>query len=125
VNFQLVAIILLVILYPVGFRIAKTEEPSRTVMLAGLLVLLLFLDCVIYLLVSSWLLFLMLLGSGILMLMGTAIISNARLMSQKARESPEIYAYLRGRVKGIIFTGMILIGGGIYLFILSIIRCLG
>ena len=124
-NFQLVAIILLVILYPVGFRMAKMKEPSRTVMLAGLLVLLLFIASVIYLLVSSWLLFLMMLGSGILVLMGTAIISNAREMSQKARELPEIYAYLRGRVKGTLFTGLILIGGGIYVFILSIIRCLG
>ncbi len=124
-NFQLVAIILLVILYPVGFRMANMKEPSRTVMLAGLLVLLLFIASVIYLLVSSWLLFLMMLGSGILMLMGTAIISNAREMSQKARELPEIYAYLRGRVKGTLFTGLILIGGGIYVFILSIIRCLG
>ncbi len=101
------------------------EEPSRTVMLAGLFVLLLFLACVIYLLVSSWLLFLMMLGSGILMLMGTVIISIAREMSQKAREIPQIYAYLRGRVKGTLLTGLILIGGGIYLFILSIIRCLG
>jgi len=67
----------------------------------------------------------MMLGSGILVLMGTAIISNAREMSQKARELPEIYAYLRGRVKGTLFTGLILIGGGIYVFILSIIRCLG
>ena len=124
-NFQLVAIILLVILYPVGFRMAKMKELSRTVMLAGLFVLLLFLACVIYLLVSSWLLFLMMLGSGVLMLMGTAIISNAREMSQKAREIPETYAYLRGRVKGTLFTGLVLIGGGIYLFILSIIRSLG
>jgi len=124
-NFQLAAIILVIILYPIGFRMAKMKEPSRTVMLAGLLVLLPFLASLIYLLISSWLLFLMVLGGGILILMGTAIISNAREMSQKARELPEIYAYLRGRVKGTLFTGLIFIGGSIYLFILSIIRCLG
>ena len=126
-NFQLIAIVLLVILYPVGFmmaKMAKTKEPSRTVMLAGLLVLLLFLSSLIYLLVSSRLLFLMMLGSGALMLSGTAIISIAREMSQKARDFPETYAYLTGRVKGILFIGLLLIGGGIYVFILSIIRCL-
>lgn len=124
-NFQLAAIILLVILYPVGFRMAKMKEPSRNVILGGLLVILLFLASLIYLLVSSWLLFLMVLGSGILILIGIAIISNAREMSQKAREIPETYAYLRGRVKGTLFTALIFIGGSIYLFILSIIRSLG
>ena len=123
-NFQLVAIILVIILYPIGFRMAKMKEPSRTIMLAGLLVLLLFLASLIYLLISSWLLFLMVLGGGILILMGTAIISSAREMSQKARELPETYAYLRGRVKGALFTGLIFIGVSIYLLTLSIIRCL-
>ena len=121
VNLQLVAIILLVILYPVGFWVVKTG--SRP--LIGIPVLLLFVASLIYLLVSSWLLFLMMLGSGILMLMGTATIDVAREMSKKSRELPEIYAYLRGRVKQALFTGLILIGGGIYVFTLSIIRCLG
>ena len=124
-NFQLAAIILLVILYPVGFRMAKMIEPSRKEMLVGLLVLLLFLASFVYLLISSWRLFLMMLGSGILLLSATAIISIAREMSQKARDFPEVYAYLRGRVKGTLFAGFIFIGGGIYLFISSITRCLG
>lgn len=127
-NFQLLAIILLVILYPLGFRMAKmarTAEPSRKEMLAGLLVLLLFLASFIYLLISSWRLFLIMLGSGIVLLIGTAIMSSAREMSQKARDFPEDYAYLRGRVKGTIFFSLIFFGGGIYLFILSIMRCLG
>ena len=127
-NFQLVAIILLVILYPVGFRIAKMarmREPSRKEMLAGLLVLVLFIASLIYLLISSWVLFLMMLGSGVLLIAGTAMTSLAREMSQKARDFSEIYAYLRGRVKGAVFAGLLLIGGGVYVFILSIIRCLG
>jgi ABC-type multidrug transport system fused ATPase/permease subunit len=124
-NFQLVAIILLVILYPVGFRMARIGEPSRKEMLAGLLVLLLFLASFIYLAISSWQLLLIMLGSGILLIIGTAIMSNAREMSQKATDFPEDYAYLRGRVKGTIFLSLIFFGGGIYLFILSIIRCLG
>ena len=127
-NFQLVAIILLVVLYPVGFRMAKMariREPSRKEMLAGLFVLLLFLASFVYLLISSWRLFLIMLGNGILMLIATAIIDNAREMSQKARDFPEDYAYLRGRVKGTIFFSLIFFGGGIYLFILSIMRCLG
>jgi ABC-type transport system involved in cytochrome c biogenesis permease subunit len=127
-NFQLLAIILLVILYPVGFRMAnpaRMREASRNEMLAGLLVLLLFLVSGIYLLISSWVLFLMMLGSGVLLIAGTAAISLAPEMSQKARDFPETYAYLRGRVKGVLFFGLLLIGGGIYVFVLSIIRCLG
>lgn len=127
-NFQLVAIILLVILYPVGFRMAKMarmREPSRKEMLAGLLVLVLFIASLIYLLISSWVLFLMMLGSGVFLIAGTAMISLAREMSQKARDFPETYAYLRGRVKGAVFASLLLMGGGIYVFLLSIIRCLG
>jgi len=127
-NFQLVAVILLVILYPVGFRIAKMArigEPSRKEMLAGLLVLLLFLASFIYLAISSWQLLLIMLGSGILLIIGTAIMSNAREMSQKATDFPEDYSYLKGRVKGTIFLSLIFFGGGIYLFMLSIMRCLG
>ena len=124
-NLQLVVIILLIILYPVGFRMAKMKEPSTTGLLAGILVLILFLASLIYLLVNSWLLFLMVLGSGILMLIGAAIISNAREMSQRARELPETYAYLGGRVKGALFIGLIFIVGSIYLLVLTIIKCLG
>ena len=123
-NFQLAAIILLVILYPVGFKIARTEEPSGKEMLAGLLVLLLFLASGIYLLISSWVLFLMMLGSGVLLIAGSAVISLAPEMSQKARDFPETYAYLKGRVKEALFFGLLLIGGGICVFILSIMRCL-
>ena len=124
-NFELAAIVLIFILYPVGYMIATREESSGPVMLAGILALLLFLASFIYLLVRSPLLFLMTLGSGVLLLSGTAVISNARDMSQKAREFPESYAYLRGRVKGTLFAGVLLIGGGSYVFILTIIRCLG
>jgi len=124
-NFQLVAVILLVILYPLGFRMARLGEPSRKEMLAGLLVLLLFLASFIYLAISSWQLLLIMLGSGVCLIIGTAIMSNAREMSQKATDFPEDYSYLRGRVKGTLFAGSIFLGGGIYLFILSIIRCLG
>ena len=124
-NLQLIAVILLVILYPVGFRMAKMEEPSRNVMLAGVLVLVLFIASGIYLLISSWVLFLMMLGSGVLLIGGVAMISLAGEMSQKVRDFPETYAYLRGRVKGAVFISMILFGGGIYLFVLSISRCLG
>jgi len=120
-NFQLAAIILVIILSPIGFRMAKMKEPSRTIMLAGLLVLLLFLASLIYLLISSWLIFLMVLGGGILILMGIASFDAALT----ARERSESYPYLRGRVKQALFIGLILVGGGIYLFILSIIRCLG
>jgi hypothetical protein len=113
-NFQLAAIILLIVLFPVGFRMAKMKEPSSTVMLVGLLVLLLFLVSLIYLLVSSWLLFLMILGSGILILLGSAGFVTA-LEARRASNIP----YL------LLFIGSISIGGGIYLFVLSIIRCLG
>ena len=127
-NLQLAAIILLVILYPVGFLMARRAiagEPSGKEMVAGLFVLLLFLASFIYLAISSWQLLLIMLGSGILLIIGTAIMSNAREMSQKARDFPEDYAYLRGRVKGTIFLSLIFFGGGIYLFILSITRSLG
>lgn len=123
-NFQLAAIIVIVILYPVGFWLTKRAKRMELPLIIGIPVLLLFLASLIYLLVSSWLLFLMMLGSGILTLMGVASIDVAREMSQKARDFPEIYAHLRGRVKGALFTGLLLVGGGIYLFILSIIRCL-
>lgn len=127
-NFQLIAIILLVILYPVGFMMARTlrmREPSRKEMVAGLLVLPLFIACLIYLLVSSWVLFLMMLGTGALLIAGTAVISLAPEMSQRARDFPETHGYLRGRVKEAVFFGLLLIGGGIYVFILTIMRCLG
>ncbi len=114
-NLQLVAIILLIILYPVGFRMAKMKEPSRTGMLAGILVLLLFLASLIYLLISSWLLFLMILGSGILILFGSAGFGTAL----EARRASKNIPYL------MLFIDSIAIGGGIYLFILSIIRSLG
>jgi hypothetical protein len=120
-NFQLATIILLVFLYPVGFWMAKMKEPSCTGMIAGILVLLLFLASLIYLLVSSWLVFLMMLGGGIFILMGTASFNSAK----KARELSESHPYLRGRVKQAIFIGLILVGGGIYLFVLSISRSLG
>jgi len=127
-NFQLAAIILLVILYPVGFMMAKTlrmREPSRKEMVAGFVVLPLFIAILIYLLVSSWVLFLMMLGTGLLLIAGTAVISLAPDMSRRARDSPETHAYLRGRVKEAVFFGLVLIGGGIYVLILSIMRCLG
>lgn len=128
VNFQLIAVILLVILYPVGFRItmmARIREPSRNEILAGLFVLLLFLASFVYLLISSWQLFLMMLGCGISLLIGTAVITNIREMSQKATDFPEDYAYLKGRVRRALFASFIFIGAGISLFILSIVRCLG
>ena len=127
-NFQLAAIILLVILYPLGYRMASramTREPSGKEMLAGLLVLLLFLASFIYLAVSSWQLFLIMLGSGVCLIIGAVNMSIASEMSQKARDFPEDYAYLRGRVKGTIFLSLIFFGGGIYLFILSITKSLG
>jgi len=135
-NFQLAAIILLVVLYPIGFRITKTlrmredprmlriGEPSRKEEVAGFVVLPLFIATLIYLLISSWVLFLMMLGTGALLIAGTALISLAPEMSQRARDFPETYAYLRGRVKVAVFFGLLLIGGGIYVFILSIMRCI-
>jgi cytochrome c biogenesis factor len=128
VNFQLIAVILLVILYPIGFRItmmARIREPSRKEILTGLFVLLLFLASFIYLLISSWRLFIMMLGSVISLLIGTAAITNMREMSQKATNFPEDYAYLKGRVRRALFASFIFLGVGISLFILSIIRCLG
>ena len=127
-NSQLIAIILLAILCPVGFRMAmmaRTRKPSRTEILSGLLVLFLILASFVYLLISSWRLFLMMLGSGAALLIGTAVIRNAREMSQKAKDSPEDYAYLKGRVRRALFASFIFLGVGISLFILSIIRCLG
>ena len=104
---------------------ARIRKASRREILAGLLVLFLFIASLIYLLIGSWILFLIMLGVGLLLIAGTAAISVAREMSQKVRDFPETYAYLRGRVKWVLFAGLLLIGGGIYLFILSIIRCLG
>ena len=116
-NLQLVATIVLIISYPVGFWVTKKEGSP----LIGIPVLLLFIASSIYLLVSSWLLFLMILGGGILILMGTASFDAGK----KARELSESYPYLRGRVKQALFIGLILVGGGIYMLILSIIKCLG
>lgn len=113
-NFQLAAIILLVILYPVGFRMAKMKEPSRSVMLAGIPVLLLFLASLIYLLVSSWVLFLLILGGGILILFGSAGFATVL----EARRASENIPYL------MLLIDLIAVGGGVYLFVLSIIRCL-
>ena len=127
-NFQLLAVILLAILYPVGFRIAmmaRIREPSRREILTGLFVLLLLLASFVYLLISSWRLFLMMLGSGISLLIGTAAITNMREMSQKATDFPEDYAYLKGRVRRALFASFIFLGAGISLFILSIIGSLG
>jgi cytochrome c biogenesis factor len=128
VNFQLIAVILLVILYPIGFRItmmARIREPSRKEIVTGLFVLLLFLASFIYLLISSWRLFIMMLGSVISLLIGTAAITNMGEMSQKATNFPEDYAYLKARVRRALFASFIFLGVGITLFILSIIRCLG
>ena len=128
-NFQLAAIILLVILYPLGFRMAsrmaRMGVPSRKQMLAEAVVLLLFLASFVYLLISSWQLFLIMLGSGLCLISGAVNMSIAGEMSQKARDIPEDYAYLGGRVKGTIFLSLIFFGGGIYLFVLSIMRSLG
>ncbi len=127
-NSQLIAIILLAILCPVGFRMAmmaRTRKPSRMEILAGLLVLFLILASFVYLLITSWRLFLMMLGSGAALLIGTAVIGNAREMSQKVKDSPEDYAYIKGRVRRALFASFIFLGAGIFLFILSIIRCLG
>jgi cytochrome c biogenesis factor len=128
VNLQLIAVILLVILYPIGFRItmmARIREPSRKEIVTGLFVLLLFLASFVYLLISSWRLFIMMLGSVISLLIGTAAITNMREMSQKATNFPEDYAYLKARVRRALFASFIFLGVGITLFILSIIRCLG
>lgn len=102
---QLVAAILIIILYPVGFWVAKTGGRP----LIGIPVLLLFVASSIYLLVNSWLLFLMILGGGILILFGTAGFSAFR----EAR-----------KVHFMLFIDFIAVAGGIYLLILSIIRCL-
>ncbi len=102
------------------------KEPSRTVMLAGLLVLLLFLASLIYLLVSSWLLFLMMLGSGILFLFGSAGIS-AILGGIKHRRRNDISMGAKTWYWSIsIFVlDLCAIGGAIYLLVLSIIRSSG
>ena len=114
-NFQLAVIILLIILYPVGFRMAKMKEPSRTGMLAGILVLLLFLASLIYLLVSSWVLFLLMLGSSILILFGI----TGFVTAQEARRASRNIPYL------MLLIDLIAVGGGIYLLVLSISRSLG
>lgn len=115
-NLGLAAIILLVILYPVGYQLAKKESSP----LISIPVLLLFLATAIYLLVSSWRLFLMMLGTGILV-MGAIVFFEA---ASNARAGSEMEPYLRGRSKQSLFIGLILVGGSIYLFILSIIKCL-
>ena len=107
---QLVAAILIIILYPVGFWVAKTGGRP----LIGIPVLLLFVASSIYLLVSSWHLFLMIIGGGILILFGTAGFDTAL----KARKASKGIPYL------MLFIGFIAVGGGIYILILSIIRCL-
>ena len=127
-NYQLAAVILLVALYPLGYRIAsraRTRENTSGEVLAGVLVLLLFLASFIYLLISSWQLFLMMLGSGICLLVGIANMSIAREMSQRVSAFPEDYAYIRGRVKWTVLLSLTFFGGGIYLFVLSIMRSLG
>ena len=126
-NFQLVTIILLAILCPIGFRItmmARIRKPSRKEILAGLFILFLFLASFVYLLISSWQLFVAMLGIGISLLIGIAVISNAREMSQKAKDFLEDYAYPKGIVRRALFASFIFLGAGICLFILSIIRCL-
>ena len=104
---------------------ARIREPSRKEIIAGLLVLLLFLASFVYLIISSWRLFVMMLGSGISLLIGIAAITNMREMSQKATDFPEDYVYLKGRVRRALFASFIFLGAGISLFILSIIRSLG
>lgn len=127
-NFQLAAIILIIILYPVGFFLAK----RKNIPLIGLPVLLLFLASSIYLLVSSWILFLMMLGGGILILFGLAgfsIEAEARRREKLIREMQSLDLDTQGLSRHvpypILFIDFITVGGGIYLFVLSIIKCLG
>ena len=118
INNQLVAIILLVVLYPVGFWLAASGRFSS---LSGIPVLLLFIASLIYLGVSSWSLLLMMLGSGVLILSGAACFDTA----WKAIRLPEKPGYYRGRILQSLFVGFILIAGGIYLLVLSILKSLG
>ena len=118
INTQLVAIILLVVLYPVGFWLVAS---GRSGSLIGIPVLLLFIASLIYLGVSSWRLLLMMLGSGVLILSGAACFDIA----SKARRLPERPKYYRGRILQSLFVGFILIAGGICLFALSILKSLG
>ena len=127
-NLQLSAILLIIILYPVGFWLAKRAKRMELSPIIGIPVLLLFLASLIYLLVSSWLLFLMVLGGGILILAGTALFDVALEAKQRSEirdmNGNSLFPYLKGRFKeGLIIT-FILVGFGIYLLILSIIRSL-
>ena len=94
---------------------------GRSGSLIGIPVLLLFIASLIYLGVSSWRLLLMMLGSGVLILSGAACFDIA----SKARKLPEKPGYYRGRILQSLFVGFILIAGGIYLFVLSILKSLG
>lgn len=105
VNLQLVATIALIVLYPVGFWVAKTGGRP----LIGMPVLVLFVASSIYLLVTSWLLFLMIIGGGILILFGIAGFST-------------FWEARKGHF--MLFIDFIAVAGGIYLLILGIIRCL-
>lgn len=110
-NWQLAAVILIVILYPVGFWLTKTNRSLAF----GVPVLLLFLASLVYLLVTSWITFLMVLGSGVLFLIGSAGFDVA----VKARK------VLR-RVPGLmLLIDFVAVGGGILLLILSVSRSLG
>ena len=124
-NFQLAAIIVLIIIYPLGYWVAKTGKSP----LIGVPVLLIFLATAIYLLISAWLILLMMIGTGILFMMGTASFdaaAKAKLISGQMEEDEGAGDnYLKGRVKPAIFIGLILVGGSIFLFILSIVKSLG
>ena len=85
INTQLVAIILLVVLYLVGFWLVAS---GRSGSLSGIPVVLLFIASLIYLGVSSWRLLLMMLGSCVLILSGTAFFDIA-LKARRLPERPE------------------------------------